>query len=425
MCDRTQAIRRIPRLRARLTILAVLAALFAALLTVAPAASAVTSCVSPTGIPALQHMHSHNDYEYVNSTPLCKALTYGATSAEADVYYDGPSGQLILKHGPNDPVRGTLIDQYLAPLWQLYNARPAGQKWLYPGWLRPFTLVVEIKDTAPANDTAIDALQVELASYLPMLTTVSNGQVTEGMVTVLLTGQVNTSSVRTDPVQDTFVNLTDNTFLRDDLLDGLPPLSVAPLVNVDWCDIEYYLMTNADPIDPNSTQAADDKKPKPDPWCDFANMTEGDGWHLLDGNTQLNSESALENYLATAAHEAGLKIRFWHVPDETYDGSTVRPDYFATELGNELDYVSANSTTTREPPSTSTRCRTRCTRPGTVATAGRASACSAPGPRCRSPEAPTAIRWSPARCGPPARVGAATWSCCSTTPITRLYTTSG
>jgi hypothetical protein len=321
-----------------MTILAVLTALFAVLLTVVPAKSAVTSCPSPTGVPALQHMHSHNDYEdYADgkskSQPLCTGLSYGATSAEADVYYDGPSGQLILKHGPSDPVRGNLIDQYLAPLWQLYNARPAGQKWLYPSWPRPFTLVVEIKDTAPANDTAIGALQVELASYLPMLTAVSNGKVTEGMVTVLLTGQANTSSVRTDPVQDTFVNLTDNTFLRDDLLDGLPPLSVAPLVNVDWCDIEYYLMTNADPVDRNSAQ-----------WCDYTNMTEGDGWHLLDGNIQLNSESALENFLATSAHQAGLKIRLWHVPDESSDGSIVRPSYFATELGNELDYVSANST---------------------------------------------------------------------------------
>ncbi|MFD2419035.1 hypothetical protein [Amycolatopsis pigmentata] len=274
-------------------------------------------------------MHSHNDYDH-STPPLCTALGYGAASAEADVYYDGPSAQLLLKHGPNDPVRGTLIDKYLAPLWQRYNERPAGRKWLYPGWPRPFTLVVEIKDTAPANDTAIDALQVELASYLPMLTTVSNGKVTEGMVTVLLTGQANANSVRTNPVQDTFVNLTDDTFLDEAASHTLPNLSIAPLVNVEWCHVDAYLRVHASSY-------------QPDPNC--RTVSETKSWKRLD-SLNLQSYAAVADKLATMAHDQGLKIRWWGVPDESEtDGIwTTNRNYLDNEILNGLDYVSANST---------------------------------------------------------------------------------
>lgn len=305
---------------------AALVPIVAGVLTGGVGVAAAANCATTIGTPALQHMHSHNDYQNVHSIPLCSALQAGATSAEADVYLE--NGALQVKHGQNDTSRGTLENLYLKPLAALADNDGVGIPWIYPDWPRPFTLVVEIKD---GDDVApLSELETELARYQPMLTKVVNGVLMERSVTVLLTGNVKVDDVTTAPVQDTFANLTDDGFLTGYYAGTLPPLSLTPLVNVSWCDVEIYLRANGHPTDQNSPACAGD---------------ETGGWHHLDG-LPLTTESAVEDYLATIAHRSGLKIRFWGVPDETADGATVRTDYFFTELFNGLDYVSANSTDT-------------------------------------------------------------------------------
>jgi hypothetical protein len=299
------------------------------------AATPDTNCSTTIGTPALQHMHSHNDYQPYQPppwTPLCSALSYGATSVEADVYL-APDG-LDLKHGLNDATRGTIEDKYLQPLWALADNDGLG-RWIYPDWPRPITLVVEIKDQDTRSqpvlrEQALAELENELGRYQPMLTRVVNGTYFPGPVTVLLTGNASSSDVHaTNGVQDLFANLTDSTFINDYLDGTLPALDVAPLVNVSWCDMEVYLRANGHPTDPNSS-------------CDFGNP-ESLAWQRLD-EFPMTTEANVETYLADAAHRSGLKIRFWGVPDESGDGAVVRGSYFTTELVGGLDYVSANST---------------------------------------------------------------------------------
>ena len=304
--------------------------LFMGLLTVSPETAMVTPTAhaSPavacaTSDKALQHMHSHNDYGYHN-TPLCTALGKGATSAEADVWFNSSTLQLDVKHGQTDSSPGTLEQLYLDPLWALYNQRPAGAKWLYPNWQRPFTLVVEIKDAG--NQQALNSLQIELGSYLPMLTTAANGRVNDNMVTVLLTGNAGTGDVKQSPVQDTFVNLTDNGFLGGYQNGNLPPLSIAPLVNVPWCDVEGYLKAHVSGYEPTCAKAE-----------------EQDAWHYLDA-LNLQTYQAIAHELASLAHSRGLKIRWWGVPDELDEpAGAVNISYPINEVLNDLDYVSANS----------------------------------------------------------------------------------
>jgi hypothetical protein len=173
-----------------------------------------------------------------------------------------------------------------------------------------------------------------------MLSTASSGHVTERPVTVLLTGNADETSIIQSPVQDTFANLTDDTFLNELAQNKLPPLSVAPLVNVQWCHVDAYLQHNA----PNYTRTC-------------AAADEPDAWRSLDSlKLQWYQEVAAE--LAKLAHAHGLKIRWWGVPDET---STEDPDtgkliwtthreYFDNEILSNLDYVSANSTDDSSAP---------------------------------------------------------------------------
>jgi hypothetical protein len=343
----------------RLAIVAALVVLVAGLLTAA-SASAVTTCLP--GDQALQHMHSHNDYDHpTESAPiLCSALSYGATSVEADVWLI--DGKLYVNHAPPKDAastKGTLLDDYLKPLEQLFKAHLLGGGWIYPSWSRPLTLVVEIKNCTQvsADPPVIDAnclagqhppqqvsaqaaiaeLGYELLPYEQegMLSTASGGHVTERPVTVLLTGNADASDIIQSPAQDTFVNLTDDTFLDDVRLNKLPPLSVAPLVNVQWCHVDAYLQHHV--ANYAKTCAAADE---PDAWKNSLDVL------------NLQSYSEVAAYLATMAHAHGLKIRWWGVPDETENNGiwTTDPGHLDDEILNGLDYVSANSTDDSSAP---------------------------------------------------------------------------
>lgn len=103
-------------------------------------------CDSPTLKGGQPRIHSHNDYQ--NDDPLDTALESGASSVEADIYYD--DGELNARHCsgicravPGQGNQGTMDDLYFDKLKK--RLRTHGGR-IQPGQDDPFVLNVELKD---------------------------------------------------------------------------------------------------------------------------------------------------------------------------------------------------------------------------------------------------------------------------------------
>lgn len=126
--------------------------------------------------------HSHNDYNREN--PLKDALANGFTSVEADVLYI--YGKLYVGHNMPDKKRHglkTLTKQYLKPLYKRFKAN-GGE--IYKGYPGDFYLWIDIKFEAGKSYKAIRAA---LSPYREMLTYYENGELHQGKVTVILSGE--------------------------------------------------------------------------------------------------------------------------------------------------------------------------------------------------------------------------------------------
>ncbi|NLS95180.1 MAG: hypothetical protein GXX96_23740 [Planctomycetaceae bacterium] len=134
-------------------------------------------CGEPAVTP-LPQAHAHNDYRH--DRPLLDALDHGFCSVEADIYL--VDGQLLVGHDRSEltPQR-TLESLYLAPLDARVQA-DGGR--IYAGG-PTITLFIDIKTDGP--DTW-PVLHQALARHAEMLTRVERDRVTQGAVTVVVSG---------------------------------------------------------------------------------------------------------------------------------------------------------------------------------------------------------------------------------------------
>ncbi len=150
------------------------------------AALALSLCACPPvladvdgGVTAVSLKHAHNDYEH--SRPLLDALAEGFQSVEADVWLDG--SDIGVSH-TGAPFKGSLIALYLQPLEDRINANNGS---VY-GDGKPFFLWLDLKQGSAQLQDAI-ASQLAARSWLTRFD--DSGVVTQGAVTVLLTGDAN------------------------------------------------------------------------------------------------------------------------------------------------------------------------------------------------------------------------------------------
>ena len=121
---------------------------------------------------------AHNDYWH--NRPLYDALDNGFQNIEADIYLR--DDELLVAHMlPAFQKRRTLEQLYLKPLFNCYEGK--NREVVYP--LAPVTLMIDIKSDA---EKTYAKLAEVLKRYAPMLSSYNNGEITEGNVTIVITG---------------------------------------------------------------------------------------------------------------------------------------------------------------------------------------------------------------------------------------------
>jgi len=148
----------------------------AGLVTAGAAAGGASAYVALPDRPFLPTGHAHNDYKH--RRPLHTALRYGYGSVEADVF--PVDGELLVAHGRfGCGVDRTLRRLYLDPLAARYRRRG----FIHNG--QTLQLLIDLKRDPQA---CLRILKAQLAGYHGMLSTVVDGEIRHGAVTVVLTG---------------------------------------------------------------------------------------------------------------------------------------------------------------------------------------------------------------------------------------------
>jgi hypothetical protein len=220
------------------------------------ASTAATTTVTGIGAP-VGCGHAHNDYE--NDRPLLDALENGFCSVEADIWLQ-PEGLLVAHDlGDVDPTR-TLQSLYLDPLrlWIQEHGEA------YEGG--PLILLVDVK-SEPAGTYA--SLNAVLGQYSDILTIFENGQVTEGAVTIVVSGGRDRFAME---AQSRRYAAMDGRL--QDLGSGAPT-DLIPLISADWLS-EF-------------------------------------GW--LGDEPLSEDKRAKLRAVVDRAHAEGRRIRFWKIPD--------------------------------------------------------------------------------------------------------------
>lgn len=214
---------------------------------------------APPRAPVIQpRAHAHNDY--LHARPLLDALSFGFCSVEADIWL--VNGELLVAHdrGAVDPAR-TLEKLYLEPLWERFQAN-GGR--IYPEHAA-FTLLIDIKNTGAETFRVLDG---RLARYDPMLTHFTDDATAAGAVTVIISGDRATDVILASSPRRVGIDgrLSD--------LDGPLNRHQMPLVSDNW--------------------------------------TLHFGW---TGRGEMPAADAAElDAVVAKAHERGMRIRFWSIP---------------------------------------------------------------------------------------------------------------
>ena len=234
---------------------------------VSPCSPRTETVAAPKGPPVIQpRAHSHNDYEHAR--PLLDALAYGFCSVEADIYL--VDGELLVAHDRSAvDTRRTLDNLYLRPLWERFQANGGH---IYPLGGPPHrpedagvTLLIDIKNSGAETFRVLDR---KLADYAAMLTTFTNDTTTPGAVTVIISGDranevILASSPRRAGIDG---RLSD--------LDGPLNRHQVPLISDNWT-LHFSWMGQKDvPAD----------------------------------------EAAKLSAILAKAHERGVRVRFWNIP---------------------------------------------------------------------------------------------------------------
>jgi Glycerophosphoryl diester phosphodiesterase family len=193
-------------LRERLAILAVICA--------------VAACGDARGAQPQTNAHAHNDYWH--DRPLFDALDRGFTSVEADIFVI--EGKLLIGHEREglNPER-TLESLYLEPLAR--RVEQNGGRVHNHG--RRFFLLIDIKSESSASYTRVHEV---LLNYAAMLTSVDDGDVRQGAVTVVITG--NRPSAETIAAEPQLAGLDGR---LSNLDSDLPP-HLMPMISDKWSD---------------------------------------------------------------------------------------------------------------------------------------------------------------------------------------------
>lgn len=212
---------------------------------------------------ALNQAHAHNDY--LHERPLLDALEHGFMSVEADVFaLPLGNGELYVAHSASEIRPGrTLRALYLEPL----RARIDRLGAVYPGQDRPLQLLIDFK--TPAESTW-RALEQTLQGYAAYLTRYDNGELVEGWVSVVISGNRPTQTLASTAHRLAFIDgrLSD--------LNAPPPSTLVPLISDNWANHFDWRGEGAMPAD------------------------EHDKLHRI----------------IDSAHSYGYRVRFWNTPDQ-------------------------------------------------------------------------------------------------------------
>jgi hypothetical protein len=234
---------------------------------VVPCAPKVETLSEPHGAPVIQpRAHSHNDYEHTR--PLIDALSFGFCSVEADIWL--VDGELLVAHDRSAvDARSTLDNLYLRPLWERFQANGGH---IYPLGGPPHrpeeaavTLLIDIKNNGAETYRVLDR---KLSEYAPMLTTFTNDSTTPSAVTVIISG---------DRANDVILSSSPRRAGIDGRLSDLDgPLNrhQVPLISDNWT-LHFS-------------------------WMGRKDMPPG--------------EAAKLDAIIAKAHERGMRVRFWNIP---------------------------------------------------------------------------------------------------------------
>jgi hypothetical protein len=207
----------------------------------------------------LENAHSHNDYW--RERPLTDALDRGFGSVEADIFL--VNGSLLVGHDREELQDDkTLETLYLTPL--AARVRKNGGS-VHPGGKR-FYLLIDIKSNA--EDT-YERLREVLSKYAEMLTTVENGKLRPGAVTVVISG--NRPKIDASDAGPRHAGLDGRT---SDLASDVPA-HVMPMISDNWTS--HFRWSGNGPM--------------------------------------LESERARLREIVTKAHAADRVVRFWATPE--------------------------------------------------------------------------------------------------------------
>jgi hypothetical protein len=181
-------------------------------------------------VTPLEHAHAHNDY--LHKRPLSDALDRGFTSVEADIWL--VADKLLVGHDQFQlrPER-TLESLYLTPLARRVRTNSGH---VYPKASR-FFLLIDVKSDAV---TTYRRLEKDLAEHADMLTTITDGKVRPGAITVVLTGaQARKELLKANP---RYAGLDGR--IAD--LESDAPANVFPMISGKW--ETYFSWTGEGPF---------------------------------------------------------------------------------------------------------------------------------------------------------------------------------
>jgi hypothetical protein len=209
----------------------------------------------------LNRAHAHNDYEH--NRPLLDALDHGFSSVEADIWL--VFGELFVAHDAHEIRIGrTLESLYLEPLRE--RVRTNGGS-VYAGAETPLTLLIDIKTH---DEATYRALHEVLGEYQNMLTQYRDGEVEQGAVTAIVSGNRPYDLMRAQPLRFAGYDGRLEDLGTDD------PASLIPLISDNWTNI--FTWTG-------------------------------------EGEMPAAEREELERIVETA-HASGQRVRFWATPDE-------------------------------------------------------------------------------------------------------------
>lgn len=172
----------------------------------------------PGAVEPLPRAHAHNDYDH--DRPLLDALARGFTSVEADVFL--VSGELLVGHTRGELEKGkTLAALYLDPLHALVRKNGGRVYREGPG----FQLLIDFKT---AGEATYAALREVLPEYAGMLTTVRDGKLEPGPVSVVISGNRPLEMLRSERVRHAGIDG------RIEDLDSDAPADLLPLISDRW-----------------------------------------------------------------------------------------------------------------------------------------------------------------------------------------------